>query len=335
MISWRIRRIASDSRRALGSMRFQIFWNSNITGDNKRRLWANFVEFGPGARFRVPAMPPALMFSVNTVRGVYTINQAGLRRVNFYYVRVGLLYAATAKCGLGIRACCLLVLHLPALLAAAIPLGDPTAHYRISCLSRRFWRVAANSFISSIAFQAQPLTSAGILLLRAGTPSSPQWSERVEQGAFVVLEGASDAAQMFGFRASKDRVVVGSVEDIHLSKLPIIWQKALELPRFELPKQAQVFAKERWQGAPLIAGYASGRAAVLWIATDPGEHGYERFPYILQALDDLGLKAPFRSVRLWAFFDHFYRLRVDLDYLAGRWRASGIAGLHVAAWHFL
>ena len=71
-------------------MRFQIFWNSNITGDNKRRLWANFLEFGPGARFRVPAMPPALMFSVNTVRGVYTINQAGLRRVNFYYVRVGL-----------------------------------------------------------------------------------------------------------------------------------------------------------------------------------------------------------------------------------------------------
>jgi len=45
--------------RALGRMRFQIFWNSNITGDNKRQLWANFVEFGPGVRFRAPAMPPA------------------------------------------------------------------------------------------------------------------------------------------------------------------------------------------------------------------------------------------------------------------------------------
>ena len=76
-------------------MRFQIFWNSNITCDNKRQLWANFVEFGPGVRFRVPAMPPALMFSVNVVRGVYTINQAGLRRPNFYDVRIGFWYAAT------------------------------------------------------------------------------------------------------------------------------------------------------------------------------------------------------------------------------------------------
>src|SRR5438552_13211848 len=224
-------------------------------------------------------------------------------------------------------------LLFPALLAAAaIPRPEPQqliTGFHVAAGDIGAW----TQILSSIGFQAQPLTSAGILVLRAGTPGSPQWSERVEQGAFVILEGASDAAQLFGFRASKDRMVVGSVEDIHLSKLPIIWQKALELPRFELPKQARVFAKERWQGAPLIAGYASGRGAVLWIATDPGEHGYERFPYILQALDDLGLKRPFRSVRLWAFFDHFYRLRVDLDYLAGRWRASGIARLHVAACH--
>jgi hypothetical protein len=83
----------------------------------------------------------------------------------------------------------------------------------------------------------------------------------------------------------------------------------------------------------------------MWIAAGPGEppgdsnqphpeRGYERFPYILQALADLGLEAPFRSNRLWAFFDSSYRARVDLDYFAARWRASGISALHVAAWHY-
>jgi hypothetical protein len=54
----------------------------------------------------------------------------------------------------------------------------------------------------------------------------------------------------------------------------------------------------------------------------------------LQALGDLGVGAPFRSSRLWAFFDSSYRSRVDLDYFAARWRSAGIAALHVAAWHF-
>jgi len=235
---------------------------------------------------------------------------------------------------MGILVCFLLALLLPSLLAAAA-ISRPEPHP----LLIGFHVVAGDpgawpQILSSVGFQAQPLTSAGILVLRAGTPGSPQWLDRVNQGAFVVLEGTSDAAQMFGFRASKDRVLVASVEDIHRPKLPIIWQKALELPRFELPGQARVLAKERWQGAPLMAGYTSGLGAVLWIAADPGERGYERFPYILQALTDLGLNTPFRSARLWAFFDYSYRLRVDLDYFAARWRASGIAALHVAAWHF-
>jgi hypothetical protein len=46
------------------------------------------------------------------------------------------------------------------------------------------------------------------------------------------------------------------------------------------------------------------------------------------------MQPPFRGRRLWAFFDSSYQLRSDPDYLAARWRESGIAGLHVAAWHF-
>ena len=52
-----------------------------------------------------------------------------------------------------------------------------------------------------------------------------------------------------------------------------------------------------------------------------GERGYERFPYLLNALTDLGVEPPFRSNRLWAFFDSSYRSRVDLDYFAARWRS--------------
>src|SRR5207248_9309537 len=127
---------------------------------------------------------------------------------------------------------------------------------------------------------------------------------------------------------------IASVTDVHLPQLPIVWQSAQEMPRFEVPPTARVFAKERWTGAPLIAGFRRGRGVVLWIAASPGQHGYERFPYLLHALADLGLDPPFRSARLWAFFDSAYRLRVDPDYFARRWRGAGIAALHVAAWHF-
>ncbi len=192
------------------------------------------------------------------------------------------------------------------------------------------WR----QILSSVGFQPQSPDSADILVLRPGATAPAHLTERIEQGAFLILEGQTTPTESFGFRATRDTVPVVNVEDVHRPKLPVIWQKSVELHKFEIPKSAQIFAKERWTGAPLIAGYASGRGAVLWVAANPGDRGYERFPYILQALTDLGLCAPFRSARLWAFFDSAYRARVDLDYFAARWRASGIAALQVASWHY-
>ncbi len=83
-----------------------------------------------------------------------------------------------------------------------------------------------------------------------------------------------------------------------------------------------------------MAGVRRGKGAILWLATNPGKRGYERYPYLLQALVDLGVVPPLRSSRLWAFFDSSYRSRVDLDYFAERWRKAGISALHVAAWHY-
>src|SRR5580698_4437039 len=176
---------------------------------------------------------------------------------------------------------------------------------------------------------------ASLFVVRQAAPGSvPQWIRRVEQGGVVVLEGESDLASAFGIKAATKRVVVRSIVDQRAPKLSIVWETPLEIPVFELPKDASVLAAERWDHAPVMATLHRGSGAVLWIAAPPGKEGYERFPYLLQALNDLGVKPPFRSQRLWAFFDGSYRSRVDLDYFAERWRNAGIGALHVAGWHY-
>jgi hypothetical protein len=153
-------------------------------------------------------------------------------------------------------------------------------------------------------------------------------------GAAVILEGESPLAAEFGFKPGSGTVSCIHIVDEHNPTLPVIWGTAVDIPRYEVPPDARIFAKERWTGAPVIAGYRLGKGAVLWIATSPGASGYERFPYLTQALADLGFGPSFRSSRLWAFFDDSYRSRADPDYLAVRWRKAGIAALHVASWHF-
>ena len=175
----------------------------------------------------------------------------------------------------------------------------------------------------------------GIFVLRGGPAAAgADWAARVSGGAYLILEGDSEAGRGFGFRPTAQRVRAVSVEDLRYPRLDIVWERPAEVPVFDLPGEARVFARERGSAAPLVAGFRRGAGAVLWLAVSPGSRGYERFPYLLQALSELGLSPPFRSRRLWAFFDSSYRARVDPDYLADRWRQAGICGLHIAAWHF-
>lgn len=188
--------------------------------------------------------------------------------------------------------------------------------------------------LASMGLVSGTATDAGVIVVGRDAPAA-QWAARVESGTVLVLEGDSPLAAAFGFRNSgKPPLPVRSVEDPSAPELRIIWEKAVEVPRFEMPPNAKVFAWERWQKIPLVAGLRRGAGAVLWVAASPGAHGYERFPYLPHALTDLGLDPPFRSRRLWAFFDSAYRARVDLDYFARRWRAAGISALHVASWHY-
>ncbi|MEK7404513.1 MAG: tetratricopeptide repeat protein [Acidobacteriota bacterium] len=81
--------------RPLAGLATQFYWNANAALDFRRQYWANFVEFGPGFRFRWQGMPEALVFSVNLLRGVHTLNRGNPRRPNFFDVRAGFWYAAS------------------------------------------------------------------------------------------------------------------------------------------------------------------------------------------------------------------------------------------------
>ncbi len=206
-----------------------------------------------------------------------------------------------------------------------------TASYRVIGGDPGPW----TQIFGSVGFQAGSEDSASIFVLRDGkSEDASSWTARVEGGAYLILEGDSPVARSFGFAPRDTRVTVSGVQDLRRPELSIVWERKLELAVFDVPHSARIFCRERRQGAPLLAGFRRGAGAVLWVATSPGERGFERFPFLLHALSDLGLQPPFRSRGLWAFFDSAYRARADLDYLADRWREAGVSALHVAAWHY-
>ena len=215
-------------------------------------------------------------------------------------------------------------------MAASLAHGAELPNYSVTGSDAGAWP----KILSSIGFERRAEAQARVVVVRGATAEAGDWAKRVEAGVILSLEGDSPLAESFGFGRGPKLVRVSSVRDLHSPELSIIWEKSADLPVFTVPSGARIFTRERWSGAPLLAGFRSGRGAVLWAAVSPGERGYERFPYLLQALADLGLRAPYRSSRLWAFFDSAYRSRVDVDTFAKRWRKSGISALHVAAWHF-
>ena len=78
-----------------GGLRWQAYWNMNVTFDARLQYWANFYETGPGLRFHFPGMPEALVFSVNALRGAYLQNEGNPRGPVFSDLRAGFWYALT------------------------------------------------------------------------------------------------------------------------------------------------------------------------------------------------------------------------------------------------
>jgi hypothetical protein len=72
-----------------------LFWNLNSSADVRRQYWANTLETGPGLRFRWAWMPPSWVYSVNFVRGAYTVMEGNPRNRLYNDLRVGFWYAFT------------------------------------------------------------------------------------------------------------------------------------------------------------------------------------------------------------------------------------------------
>jgi len=77
------------------NLRIQFYWAGNVTIDDQRQYWANFVETGPAIRFRASWMPPSMYVSSGILRGAYLLNIGNPRRPNFNDVRTGIWYAFT------------------------------------------------------------------------------------------------------------------------------------------------------------------------------------------------------------------------------------------------
>jgi hypothetical protein len=189
---------------------------------------------------------------------------------------------------------------------------------------------AWSKILGSVGMQADGNGEAAIVV--AG-PDSTIGSAALAENHILILQGMSAAVRSMGINPKPEKVSVRQICDTHAPKMQIIWQRPEEIAAVDLPAGFQVFATERWKGVPVLVGKRTTHGAVLWLATQPGESGLERYPYLMQALVDLGLELPLRATDLWAFFDSSYRIRADVDYLARHWRKAGVGVLHVAAWH--
>lgn len=206
-------------------------------------------------------------------------------------------------------------------MSVSVPAAIPT--YAVNGADPAPWQ----KIFGAVGLKQAQSADAQIVVLGSGAKSEN--AEALARNHIVVLETRIPAgAKTLNTSASVRRIV-----DIHNPDVQIVWKETAEAPNATMPADFRVFAYEKWKNIPLLAGKRTEAGALLWMATPPGQAGFERYPYLIQALTDLGMKLPVRSTTLWAFFDSSYRLRADPDYLAKRWREAGISVLHVAAWH--
>jgi hypothetical protein len=212
------------------------------------------------------------------------------------------------------------------LLAILTPLAGATT-FQVSNTAPAAWE----KLFASIGVEETLSTSPSIIVAGPTAHIDVSVSER----HILILEGFGPAAHDLGFteKPGAPAISIRQICDAHAPQMQIFWEQPEAVPEIQIPDGFQVFATEKWKHAPVLAGKRTAHGAILWLATDPGPSGFERYPYLLHALVDLGLALPLRANNVWAFFDSSYRIRADVDYLARRWRESGIGVLHVAAWH--
>jgi len=174
---------------AAAGLHAQFYWNCNATVDSRGEYWANYVETGPGVRFRFEGLPASLLFSVNAVRGAYLLNE-GTRAAR-----------TSTMCGWGSG------MHsagrwLSGIICAWPLLAGGTFSFHVMGDDPGSWPAV----LSSVGLVLNASAGAGVVVAPGGTSASAaEWTARVERGAILVLEGESPLAAAFGFRASAKR----------------------------------------------------------------------------------------------------------------------------------
>src|SRR5579864_1424672 len=79
-----------------------------------------------------------------------------------------------------------------------------------------------SAILSSIGLQSSARGDVEVIPAGVATADT-DWSQRVQHGTILILEGASPLAASFGFRAGTKRVPVRSIEDLRAPQLRIIW----------------------------------------------------------------------------------------------------------------
>ena len=187
--------------------------------------------------------------------------------------------------------------------------------------------------LRSLGLREQASDHARVIIAPEGSGVEPGLMKS-RPDRILILEGDSKAARALGICPTSRHVRVRKVRDAHRPILPIVWEKAMDVPVFKVPREAKILLWDCVHHAPLMAVLQTETGGVLWIATSPGTHGYERYPFILQTLLEMGLKPMFESRRLWAFFDPAFQRDRDIDELACEWRQMGLASTHVGAWDY-
>ncbi|CAN5803496.1 hypothetical protein BH11GEM2_BH11GEM2_25960 [soil metagenome] len=221
---------------------------------------------------------------------------------------------------------------VPAIRHAPKPLPPlPASGYAIVGATASPWA----DVLDAGGFAPEKRKDARVYVIRPESANgAARWQAAVKAGAFLILEGASPTAAALGFVASDDSVDVGVELDVHSELQTILWEHPARVPRVSAPAGATVFTRDRWTNTPLVAGYRVGKGGVLWVAIKPGTKGFERLPYLLRALTDLGVAPAVRGREIQVLLDWSYRTRADPEYLAQQWREMGVGAVHVSAWYF-
>jgi hypothetical protein len=161
----------------------------------------------------------------------------------------------------------------------------------------------------------------------------------VRRGTTIITDGESPLARALGITwPATDKVVVAGVYDAAFPDMEIRWELPTTMRPFRPPARARIHMTARPGRQPLVVSFAVGNGRCFYLGTpfDPvAPEGHSRYPYLIHLLmQEAGLRLAMRGERFESLFDYGFRVDVDLDYFAKKWRGYGVTAIHVGTWHF-